>query len=103
MSLFLMNLKVKKRDGTIDIYEEEKIRTSIRNSFLEVYGSDFDVIKEREISNITEAVCKILERDVNSSCVSTEHIENVIERELMSADQSVAKAYILGEKNKNKE
>lgn len=103
MSLFLMNLKVKKRDGTIGIYEEEKLRTSIRNSFLEVYDSDFDVIKEHEINNITEAVCQSLERDVNLPYVSTEYIENVIERELMSTDPSVAKAYILGEKNKNKE
>lgn len=103
MSLFLMNLKVKKRDGTIALFEEGKIRTAIRNPFLEVYSNNFDVLQEREINNITEAVCRNLERDVNLPYVSAEYIENVIERELMSTDPSVAKAYILGEKNKNKE
>ncbi len=94
MSLFLMNLKVKKRDGTIVPFNEEKIHNAITKAYKEVYG---EVLSEEYISQINEVaawVCESLCKNVNLSTVDIEQIQDMVEQELMSVNKAVAKAYI---------
>lgn len=94
MSLFLMNLKVKKRDGTIVPFNEEKIHNAITKAYKEVYG---EVLSEEYISQINEVaawVCESLCRNVNLPTVDIEQIQDMVEQELMSVNKEVAKAYI---------
>lgn len=94
MSLFLMNLKVKKRDGTIVPFNEEKIHNAITKAYKEVYG---EVLSEEYISQINEVaawVCESLCKNVNLSTVDIEQIQDMVEQELMSVNKEVAKAYI---------
>lgn len=94
MSLFLMNLKVNKRDGTIVPFNEEKIHNAITKAYKEVYG---EVLSEEYITQINEVaawVCESLCRNVNLPTVDIEQIQDMVEQELMSANKEVAKAYI---------
>ena len=94
MSLFLMNLKVNKRDGTIVPFNEEKIHNAITKAYKEVYG---EVLSEEYITQINEVaawVCESLCRNVNLPTVDIEQIQDMVEQELMSANKKVAKAYI---------
>lgn len=94
MSLFLMNLKVNKRDGTIVPFNEERIHNAITKAYKEVYG---EVLSEEYITQINEVVawvCESLCRNVNLPTVDIEQIQDMVEQELMSANKKVAKAYI---------
>lgn len=94
MSLFLMNLKVNKRDGTIVPFNEEKIHNAITKAYKEVYG---EALSEEYITQINEVaawVCESLCRNVNLPTVDIEQIQDMVEQELMSANKEVAKAYI---------
>ncbi|MCX4356841.1 MAG: anaerobic ribonucleoside-triphosphate reductase [Oscillospiraceae bacterium] len=89
-----MNLKVKKRDGTIVPFNEEKIHNAITKAYKEVYG---EVLSEEYISQINEVaawVCESLCRNVNLPTVDIEQIQDMVEQELMSVNKEVAKAYI---------
>lgn len=89
-----MNLKVKKRDGTIVPFNEEKIHNAITKAYKEVYG---EVLSEEYISQINEVaawVCESLCKNVNLSTVDIEQIQDMVEQELMSVNKEVAKAYI---------
>ncbi len=94
MSLFLMNLKVKKRDGTIVPFDKEKIRLAVEKAYKEVYSSSFGEREKQQIDEVPELVYDILLRNVNTSIVDIEYIQDVVESELMSIDKIVAKAYI---------
>lgn len=93
MSLFLMNLKAKKRDGTIVPFDGEKIFNAIEKAYREVYNNILGGIQKSQIYEVTEAVCKKL-RTQTLATVSIEKIQDTVEYELMSADKAVAKAYI---------
>lgn len=93
MSLFLMNLKVKKRDGTIVPFDGEKICNAIEKAYKEVYNNILGEIQKSQIYEVTEAVCKELKTQTLVT-VSIEKIQDTVEYELMSVDKAVAKAYI---------
>ena len=93
MSLFLMNLKVKKRDGTIVSFDGEKICNAIEKAYREVYDNILGKIQKHQIYEVTEAVCKKLKTQTLAT-VSIEKIQDTVEYELMSVDKAVAKAYI---------
>lgn len=93
MSLFLMNLKVKKRDGKIVPFDGEKICNAIEKAYEEVYDNILGEIQKHQIYEVTEEVCKKL-KSQTLAIVSIEKIQDTVEYELMSADKAVAKAYI---------
>lgn len=94
MSLFLMNLKVKKRDGTIVPFDEEKIRTAVGKAYIEVCISGFGTHEQVQIDKVTNKVCEILRSNVNLTTVDIEQIQDTVEYELMRTNPVVAKAYI---------
>ena len=93
MSLFLMNLKVKKRDRTIVPFDKNKIHIAVEKAYKEVYNtlSSYSI---QQIDKVTEAVYEVLLKNVNTTVVDIEYIQDVVEQELMSMDKVVAKAYI---------
>lgn len=94
MSLFLMNLKVKKRDGTVVPFEKEKIHTAVEKAYIEVCGSSYGERQKQQISEVVENVCENLQKNVNSPVVDIEIVQDTVEYELMSINKTVAKAYI---------
>lgn len=94
MSLLLMNLKVKKRDGEIVPFDEEKIRNAIGKAYIEVCATGYGLRQEREIDEVTEAVCETIRNNVNLNTVDIEQIQDTVEYELMRINPIVAKAYI---------
>ena len=89
-----MNLKVKKRDGTIVNFDEKKIRSAIEKAYIEVYNSNTDAVNQTEVDDVTAAVCENLQKSVDLTTVDIELIQDMVERELMSVNKMVAKAYI---------
>lgn len=94
MGLFLMNLKVKKRDSTIIPFNEEKIHNAITKAYKEVYGDVLNKEYITQINEVTAWVCESICKNVNLPTVDIEQIQDMVERELMSANKAVAKAYI---------
>ncbi len=94
MSLFLMNLKVKKRDGTVTPFSEEKIKTAVEKAYREVCKSSFGERQKRQIKEVTTAVCENLQRSVIYPTIDIETIQDTVEYELMPINKAVAKAYI---------
>ncbi|MCM1062686.1 MAG: ATP cone domain-containing protein, partial [Eubacterium sp.] len=94
MGLFLMNLKVKKRDGTIVPFDKEKISTAISKAYIEVCSTSFGKRHEQQINDVNEAVCDILQKTISTSEVDIEQIQDIVEQELMSVNKTVAKSYI---------
>ncbi|MCM1277260.1 MAG: ATP cone domain-containing protein, partial [Lachnospiraceae bacterium] len=87
MGLFLMNLKVKKRDGTIVPFDKEKISTAISKAYIEVCSTSFGKRHEQQINDVTEAVCDILQKTINTPVVDIEQIQDIVEQELMSVNK----------------
>lgn len=94
MSLFLMNLKVKKRDGTIVPFDEEKIRSAVGKAYIEVCAENFGKHEQEQIDEVTDKVCEKLRININLPTVDIEQIQDMVEYELMSINPTVAKAYI---------
>lgn len=94
MSLFLMNLKVKKRDDTIVPFDEEKIRTAVGKAYIEVSTSSFSKCEQDQIDEVTNKVCETLRSDVDLTIIDIEQIQDTVEYELMRINPPVAKAYI---------
>ncbi len=95
MGLFLMNLRVKKRDGTVVPFNEEKIKTAIEKAYKEVCKSSFGECQKRQIKEVTTAVCENIQRSVIYPTIDIETIQDTVEYELMSFNKAVAKAYII--------
>ena len=89
-----MNLKVKKRDGTVVPFEKEKIHTAVEKAYIEVCGSSYGERQKQQISEVVENVCENLQKNVNSPVVDIEIVQDTVEYELMSINKTVAKAYI---------
>lgn len=89
-----MDLKVRKRDGTIIPFDDNKIRTAIVKAYIEVYQSGFGKQEEKQIDEVTAAVCENIQRNAGFLTVDIEQIQDIVETELMSVNKIVAKAYI---------
>lgn len=89
-----MNLKLRKRDGTIVPFEEEKIKAAIEKAYKEVYNDSFGDNHKQEITEVSDKVCEILQSNVTSNIIDIEQIQDSVEVELMSVNKAVAKAYI---------
>lgn len=89
-----MNLKVKKRDGEIVPFDEDKIRKALGKAYIEVCATGYGLKQEHEIDDVTEAVCETIRNNANLSTVDIEYIQDTVEYELMKINPIVAKAYI---------
>ena len=94
MGLFLMNLKVKKRDGTVVPFEKEKLHAAVEKAYIEVCGSSYGERQKQQITDVVERVCDSLQKNINSPTVDIEVVQDTVEYELMSVNKTVAKAYI---------
>lgn len=94
MSLKLMSMKVKKRDGSIVPFNEEKIRTAVGKSYIEECSTGFGDYEQNQINEVTDKVCEKIRANINLPVVDIEQIQDMVEYELMSVNPSVAKAYI---------
>lgn len=84
--------KILKRDKTVVDFNPDKITTAIQKAFIEVRNS-FDAEKTAEISML---VVEELERLFTETTPMVEHVQDIVERELMQQGYfDVAKAYIL--------
>lgn len=87
-------LKIKKRNGTIAPFEQEKIATAIQKAFLDIAKDP----KTDEAKAIAESVGEKLHAQYGSGAniPSVEEVQDIVERELMARDYfDVAKAYII--------
>lgn len=89
-----MNLKIKKRDGVIVPFEEEKIKVAIGKAYKEVYNGSFGDKHKQEIAEVSDKVCDELQNNVTSNIIGIEQIQDTVEAELMAVNKAVAKAYI---------
>lgn len=94
LSLFLMNLKVKKRDGTVVPFKKEKICTAIGKAYIEDCTTGFGKYEQEQINEITDKVCETLRANLNLPVVDVEQIRETIEYELMNVNPAVAKVFI---------
>ena len=89
-----MNLKVKKRDGTVVPFEKEKLHAAVEKAYIEVCGSSYGERQKQQITDVVERVCDSLQKNINSPTVDIEIVQDTVEYELMSVNKTVAKAYI---------
>lgn len=94
LGLFLMNLKVKKRDGAIVPFDKEKIQIAIEKAYKEVYSNNIDLTHQYEIDTVIENICEKLQLDITSEVIEIETIQDYVESLLMDVNKNVAKAYI---------
>lgn len=84
-----MIVKVKKRDGTNDIFQISKIINALRKAFIEI---------DSGVSDASEEIINKIAVDIaNINCIemSVENIQDIVEQKLMqSSRKDVAKAYI---------
>ena len=87
-------ISVIKRDGHIVDFNRCKIENAISKAYQEVY-SDADIEDYVTIiRTTTNKVMRELKYVLNCEHLSIDTIQNVVEKELMSVDKNVAKAYI---------
>lgn len=89
-----MQSKVIKRDGSIVNFDRTKIENAISKAFKEVYPesdiSDYTSL----IRTTTNKVIKELDYILHDKDIEIEIIQDIVEKELMSIEKNVAKAYI---------
>ena len=95
-------MKVIKRDGRKVEFYPGKIEDAIRKAFDAVYdGKPYDFAAPE---NCTDEVVKVLLSEEQIDCPTVEHIQDLVEKAIMSAGyQDVAKAYILYRDKRTKE
>ena len=97
----LVNIKIKKRDGRIVPFDENRIVDAVLAAFKEVDGtlSEYACIKA---GNIADYVCEKCEQTPDGEIMDVEEIQDIVERGLMSTRRKdVAKAYILYRDKRN--
>ena len=84
--------KIKKRDGTVVNFNEEKITNAIFRAVKEVGGDDRD-----EARRLTDCIIKKLEQDTNEGKIpDVEDVQNKVEKVLIEEGHAqTAKAYII--------
>lgn len=87
-------INIKKRDGTLEEFDKEKIKRAIQKANSEVDSED--LIKESVIDSICEKIENIVLANANHDIVmSVEDIQDIVEKELMKAGKyTLAKKYI---------
>ena len=89
-------MKVRKRDGTLEDFNTEKIVESIFRSAQTVGGKDRDIAKR-----LGTEVFAIIQAQLKSDVLSTEDIGDVVEKVLIERGHArTAKAYILYRKHR---
>ena len=90
-----MPKNVIKRDGSIVEFNRTKIENAIAKAYQEVYPQINIENYKLTINNVTDKIYKeIVWVSNNSDNIDIEIIQDIVERELMSLDKSVAKEYI---------
>ena len=85
-------IKVIKRNGDVVDFNKDKIYNAISKAFVETY-SDIEELNIGTAHKVTDnVVLKIY--NLYKSQISVEEIQDIVERELMDNDKSVAQAYI---------
>jgi len=86
--------KIKKRNGVIADYSEEKIATAVQKAFLDVLGEPHTDDAKAIAEFVTEKVDDLYGN--SASVPSVEEIQDLVERGLMERDYfTVAKSYII--------
>lgn len=89
---------VTKRDGTLAPFDSSKIYNAISKA-----GSTTGEFGEEETSLLTAQVMKVLKHKFSESLPSIEHIQDIVEQVLISANYfATAKAYILYREQRNR-
>jgi ribonucleoside-diphosphate reductase alpha chain len=84
--------QVKKRNGTIDDFSEDKIVHAIQKAFAAQNTS----IKEEEVVHMMETISAEIEATFPEQTPSVERIQDIVELAIMDAGyHAVAKAYII--------
>lgn len=85
-------IKIKKRNGSLVDFDEQKILLAIQKAFTEVYRQ-FD---EAQLEKLTDVVVKDLENFYAGKAPGVENVQDFVERELMQGGfYEAAKAYIV--------
>lgn len=90
-----MITNIKKRDGSLQAFDPHKIKAAMTKAF----AATKEPVTDEELDTITAQVVSKL--DTGASVVEIEHVQDVVERCLMSEHQDTAKAYILYRKNRS--
>lgn len=85
-------IKVIKRNGDIVDFDKDKIYNAVSKAFVETYSgiAEYNIGTAHRVTD--NVVLKIYNLYKNQ--ISVEEIQNIVERELMDNDKSVAQAYI---------
>ena len=85
-------IKVIKRNGDIVDFDKDKIYKAVSKAFVETYSgiAEYNIGTAHRVTD--NVVLKIYNLYKNQ--ISVEEIQNIVERELMDNDKSVAQAYI---------
>ena len=90
-----MDKKIIKRDGRIEIFDDNKIHKAIKKAFLSTRNS----ADEEKINELIEQINSIICEDT----VSVEEIQDIVEKVLMDNEYyDVVRNYILYRENRNK-
>lgn len=92
--------KIKKRDGRVMLFSEEKIVAAIMKAFENIRGYEPRIFNvgnlKKEAERLTKIVINILKKGLNGEFPSVEQVQDVVEQVLMAAGHfEPAKAYIL--------
>ncbi|MCW1309890.1 MAG: ribonucleotide reductase N-terminal alpha domain-containing protein, partial [Candidatus Nanoarchaeia archaeon] len=83
--------EIKKRDGRIVKFDQEKITIAIYKALIAVKTGDIDVAKD-----LSDKVVKILEENFAGKVPSVEDVQDIVEKVLINSGYAeAAKAYIL--------
>lgn len=85
-------IKVIKRNGDIVDFDKDKIYNAVSKAFVETYSgiAEYNIgIAHRVTDNVVLKIYNLYKNQI-----SVEEIQNIVERELMDNDKSVAQAYI---------
>lgn len=93
----MANIDVRKRDGSIEDFDVEKLSDSIMNAALAVGGEDYDLADE-----IANSILDILESNEIEE-ISTEDLQSVVEKTLIEdGHAATSKEYILKAADRNR-
>lgn len=89
-----MQLKIRKRDGELAIFNEEKIINAINKAFLEVDGQLYEDDTAKDIATEIKLILQELSNHA-SHILTVEEIQDIVEEYLMRSERKdVARAYI---------
>jgi len=88
--------KIKKRDGRITVFDEDKITRVILVAFEATKEIGNEMKEKKEAERLTKITINILLKGINGDVPTVEQVQDVVEQVLMAAGHyETAKAYIL--------